>query len=84
MSNQASDLIEKWERETGTRATDSGSFAQAGLMGELARMMGKSNHDARDDFAAGVLIQNSEELEKQEAAKRAQAEMFLASLGIDL
>ena len=84
MSNQATDLIEKWEQETGTRATDSGSAAQAGLMGELARMMGKSSHDARDDFAAGVLIQNSEELKKQKAAERAQAEMFLASLGVKL
>ena len=84
MSNKATDLIEKWEQETGTRATDNDSFAQAGLMGELARMMGKSNHDARDDLAAGVLIQNSAKLEKQEAAKRAQAEMFLASLGVKL
>ena len=84
MSNEATNLIEKWERETGTRATDSGSAAQAGLMGELARMMGKSSHDARDDFVAGVLIQNSEELKKQEVVERAQAEMFLASLGVKL
>ena len=80
----ANDLIEKWENETGARATDSGSAAEAGLMGTLARMMGKSQFDERDDFVVGLLIQNADEIERQEKQKQAQAQMFLASLGIDL
>ena len=53
--SEASDLIERMERETGQRidSNDGDNMAMAGLFGALARAMGKSSHDARDDFAAG-------------------------------
>ncbi|MCA9982304.1 MAG: hypothetical protein KDD89_15775 [Anaerolineales bacterium] len=80
----SSDLIERAERETGTRATDDGSAAQAVLMGALARMMGQSSHRERDDFAAGILLQNSSEIAKREEQERMAARLFMVSLGIEL
>jgi len=80
----SNDLIERAERETGTRATDDGSAAQAVLMGALARAMGMSGHAERDDFAAGILLQNSTEIAEREKSDKLAARMLLASLGIDL
>ena len=82
--SEASDLIDKWESETNSRATDAGSMAQAGLVGELARLMGKSTHDERDDLAAGILLTPSPESIEAERRKEAMAKFFLASLGVDL
>jgi hypothetical protein len=79
-----SDLIERAEQETGTRATDDGSAAQAVLIGALARMMGQSNHKEHDDFAAGVYIQNADTIAAKQEADKMAAKVFMASLGIDV
>jgi len=82
--NDASSLIEQMERETGQRIDDhdGDNFAIAGLFGVLARAMGNSNHQARDDVAAGVLIrhQMTPEWEAEQRAKRLMAEMMVAGV----
>lgn len=53
----ASDLIERMELETvSIDSDDPNNMAMAGLFGAVARMMGKSSHDKRDDVVAGLLI----------------------------
>jgi hypothetical protein len=77
-----SDLIEKWEQETGQRVDDDNSLAMAGIMGSIARMMGKSKFGERDDLAVGVLIQRDLDPEHQRREKQREAELeaFIASL----
>jgi len=54
----ANDLIERVEHETGQRIDDDDSFAMAGLFGAVARLLGESSHEERDDVVAGVLVQH--------------------------
>jgi hypothetical protein len=56
----ANDLIERMERETGQRIDDNGgdNFAMIGLIGAMAREMGKSSHRPHDDVAAGVVVKH--------------------------
>ena len=75
-------MIEKWERETGQRWDDKSGMALSGITGEIARLMGYSTHDQRDDLVAGILLTPSPEAEARERAKKMQAELFLASLGV--
>ena len=60
--NEANDLIERMERETGQRIDDNDgdNMAMTGLFGAIARMMGKTpaSYTERDDVAAGKLIQH--------------------------
>ena len=60
--SEASDLIERMEKETGQRIDDNGgdNFAMAGLLGAMVREMGKSpkSYKERDDVAAGVVIKH--------------------------
>lgn len=72
-----SDLIEMFEQETGSRIDDASSPALAGLFGFLARAMGKSAHDERDDVVAGYLIQD--EIENGES-RRQTDELILGML----
>lgn len=59
MSETANELIERAELETGVRVDDPDDpRACYVLLGAVARMMGKSKLDQRDDFAAGMLIAN--------------------------
>ena len=60
----ANDLIERMERETGQRIDETGPLALAGLTGALARDLGVSNHEKRDDVAAGLMM-TPEALKKQ-------------------
>lgn len=70
----ASDLIERAEREGGGRFDDPNSNAQAILLGALAREMGKSSFDSRDDFAVGTLI--GEEIANGDARRAADAALL--------
>ena len=47
------ELIERMEMETGQRVDADNSMALAGLFGTIARKMGQSHHQERDDVAAG-------------------------------
>lgn len=68
--SKASDLIERAERESGARFDDPDNpNAMNILLGALAREMGKSSHDARDDMAAGIIIRDL--IENGEAKRRA-------------
>ena len=77
-----SNLIEQWENETGQRVDDDNSMAMAGIMGSLARMMGKSKFGARDDLPVGLLIQRDldPEHQRRERQREAELEAFIASL----
>jgi hypothetical protein len=56
----AAELIDRMERETGSRvdANNGDNPAIAGLFGALARALGQSQHREQDDVAAGVLIRH--------------------------
>jgi len=72
MSTAANDLIERMERETGQRVDADSSLMMAGLFGAIARLMGKSSHQERDNIAAGVLIRHQLSLEGQREMERAE------------
>jgi hypothetical protein len=80
----ASDLIERMERETGQRidSDDPNNMAMAGLFGAIARMMGKSSHQERDDVAAGVLIQNRMSPEYQRKQEDCELLASLLQMGL--
>lgn len=64
--SKASDLIERAEREAGCKFDDPNNpGAMEILFGALAREMGKSKFDERDDFAVGTLIMNSDKQRNQ-------------------
>lgn len=71
--SKASELIERKEKETGGRV-DSNNYdnmVMASLYGALARELGNSRHESRDDVAVGVLIKHQKSLEeKQEEVER--------------
>jgi hypothetical protein len=87
--SEASDLIERMERETGQRVDDNGgdNMAVAGLIGALARMMGKtpSTYTERDDVAAGVLIkhQASPAYKREQESKEIMVAMLMGGLSPD-
>ena len=74
----ANDLIERMERETGQRIDEPGSLALAGLMGSLARGLGVSNHEKRDDVAAGLMM--TPEALKKQRYKEMAALLFVAGM----
>ena len=83
----ASDLIERMERETGQRidSDDPNNMAMAGLFGAVARMMGKSNHDERDDVVAGLLIvhQMTPEYRNEQESRQMIASLLSSGLSPD-
>ena len=81
----ANDLIERMERETGQRIDEDSSFAMAGLFGAVARLMGQSSHQERDDVAAGVLIQHqmSPECQREQNNRDFLASLLQAGLSPD-
>lgn len=83
----ASDIIERFERETGQRFDANGgdNATMAGLFGMLARAQGKSSHDKRDDVAAGYLIrhQGTPEYKQEQEARALMAEMLRQGLSPD-
>ncbi len=70
-------LIERAERETGKRWDDPSGDTLAILFGAVAREMGKSHHQERDDFAAGLLIQHQI---TPEYARQQQSDAMIADL----
>jgi len=56
-SETAAELIERAEREGGSRVTESGD-ARRIVFGALARSMGKATHRPEDDLAAGILLEH--------------------------
>ena len=68
--SEASDLIERLERETGQRIDADGgqNMAMAGLIGAMSRLMGQSppSYRERDDVAAGLLITHRQSFEGQQ------------------
>ena len=83
----ASDLIERMERETGRRINfnDFDNAAMAGLFGAVARMMGKSSHDKRDDIVAGLLIvhQMTPEYRNEQESREMIASLLSSGLSPD-
>lgn len=83
----ASDLIERMEQETGSRidSNNGDNLAIAGLLGALARIMGKSSHDERDDVAAGVVIrhQMTPEYKLEQESERMMAAMLAVGMSPD-
>ncbi len=83
----ANDLIERLERETGQRidSKDGDNLAMAGLFGALARAMGTNPHQSRDDVAAGVVIrhQMTPAYKKQKEADQLLASMLMAGVSPD-
>ena len=83
----ASDLIERMERETGQRidSDDPNNMAMAGLFGAVARMMGKSSHDERDDVFAGLLVihQMTPEYRNEQASRKMIASLLAGGLSPD-
>jgi hypothetical protein len=84
--NEASDLIERFEKETGQRIDDNDgdNMAVAGLLGAMARLMGQTppSYRERDDVAVGVLIrhQMSPEGKLEKAQKELLADMLASGL----
>ncbi len=89
MSNPetAAEFIERMERETGCRVDDNNfdNIAMAGLIGNLARQLGHSNHRSHDDVAAGVVLRHkmSPEGKAQERAGQALAHLLCSDVSPD-
>ncbi|MGI9338347.1 MAG: hypothetical protein ACR2P4_07560 [Gammaproteobacteria bacterium] len=85
--SEASKLIERLEAETGQRfdSNDGDNFTMAGLFGALARAMGDSSHQERDDVAAGVVMRHrmTPEYEQQQHAKHMLGEMLVNGMSPD-
>jgi hypothetical protein len=87
--SEASELIERMERETGQRIDANGgdNFAMAGLIGAMFRLMGQSpsTYRERDDVAAGVLIrhQMSREYQHEQEGKEMMAAFLMGGLSPD-
>lgn len=77
----ADDLIERAEREGVRRWDDPNSNALAILFGALAREMGMSRFDARDDFAVGTLLMDES---KNGDARRQADDAMLAMMRLGL
>ena len=87
--SDASDLIERLEKETGQRIDDNDgdNNAMAGLLGAMSRLMGQSpaSYKERDDVAAGLLIkhQMSPEYAREQESKKMIAEMLAGGMSPD-
>jgi hypothetical protein len=85
--SEASDLIERMEEECGCRVDDNGgdNMAITGLFGAMARMLGKSTHDPRDDVVAGVLVKHqlTPEYERQQESDKMMAAMLCDGISPD-
>lgn len=87
--SEASDLIERMEKETGQRIDDNDgdNNAMAGLLGAMSRLMGQSPPTYRecDDVIAGQLIkyQMSEEERKEQQSKKLMAAMLTEGMSPD-
>lgn len=73
-------LIEKIEQETGKRWDDPSGLPLAQLVGAVAREMGVSKFEERDDLAVGILLQdefvNGESNRQTERALLAMIDLF--------
>jgi hypothetical protein len=83
----ASDLIERLEGETGQRwdANDGDNATMAGLIGAMARMMGNSRHEERDDVAAGVVMSHrmSPEYQRELESREMLGNLLVAGFSPD-
>lgn len=88
-TDDASELIERLENETGCRIDDNegDNLAMAGLVGAISRIMKLSppSYQERDDVVAGLYIQhlNSHEGKAQEEQKQMLAELLASGLSPD-
>jgi len=85
MSNAATELIERAERECGGRFDDEERWANVMslIFGALARETGRSTHRKEDDFVAGAIIrhQNSPAGQRQRASDEALGRLLM--MGVD-
>jgi hypothetical protein len=83
----ASDLIERLEGETGQRwdANDGDNATMAGLIGAMARMMGNSRHEERDNVAAGVVMRHrmSPEYQRELESREMLGNLLVAGFSPD-
>lgn len=86
---EASDLIERLEKETGQRIDDNDgdNNAMAGLLGAMSRLLGQSppSYRERDDVVAGLMIkhQMSDEHARQKKSDKMLADLLLSGLSPD-
>ena len=78
--SESNDLIERMERETGQRIDDNGgdNNAMAGLIGAMARLMGKTAHtryadDPKMDVPVGMYLKATSTPEYLAAQKQNEA-----------
>ena len=85
MIDEANKLIERLEQETGQRIDDPDSASFAGLFGAVARLMGKSQHEERDDVVAGLLIlhQLTPEYKNEQESRKLIASMLAGGMSPD-
>ena len=87
--SEASDLIERLEKETGQRidSNDGDNMAMAGLLGAMSRLMGQSppSYRERDDVAAGMVIRHrmSPEYQREQEAKQMMASLLSSGVSPD-
>lgn len=84
--SDASDLIERAEREAGCRIDDPDNHgALFILMGAMARALGTNPHGPRDDYAAGALLahQMSERGRQEQASKEMMAALLTGGISPD-
>lgn len=87
--SEASDLIERLEKETGQRIDDNDgdNLAMAGLLGAMSRLMGQSppSYTERDDVVAGLLIkhQMSPKYKREQEGKRLLTDLLLSGMSPD-
>jgi hypothetical protein len=75
------DFIEDAERRAGARWDDPDNPAGLyTLLASVARAMGTNPHDERDDYAAGMLLAQQDEMTGEAARKRAADDMLVAML----
>ena len=81
----ASELICRLEEETGQRVDAPNSMAYLGLLGAVAREMGVSKFDAKDDVAVGVVLgyQMSPEHQAEEDALNSFVNLLKAGMSPD-
>jgi len=83
--NLANDIIERCEREAGCRIDENGfdNFAMSALFGALARETGRSDHEPRDDIAAGGIIRYGRSLEGKAKRRSAETLAHMLDSGMD-
>lgn len=82
MSKAAEDLIARAERESGKRYDDPDNPAGLAIIfGALTREMGLSKHDAKDDCAAGVIVQHQMTPEYEAEKRRDESLLMMLGMG---